>query len=112
MAASLLITLRLIRVFYKEKCGVGFFAINICREFQSGSKVTIAESWFFSFPLMKLSAALGGVDFGENSRSVSGAQRGGRNRSVNATGGEGAELGVWEQVRGPRSLQDLFWVCD
>lgn len=46
--------------------------------------------------------ALGGGDFEEKDRSVSGAQGGGRNRNVNATSGEGvlqAELGVGEQVR-------------
>lgn len=60
---------------------------------------------------MKLSEALAGVGFGENSRSVSGAQRGGKDRNVNPgdwVGGFQASLGVWEQVRGPRSLQALI----
>lgn len=54
------------------------------------------------FSMTEAFSGLGGGDFEEKGRAVSGAQGGGRNRNVNTTSAEGAlqaELGVGEQVR-------------
>lgn len=73
---------------------------------QSGSKVTVAEPWFFSSQRMKLSAALGG-DSGEN-RLVSEARRG-RNRNVSTAEGEGAQAELESGTASEaRSLQASF----
>lgn len=66
------------------------FAINICREFQSGSRATtIAESWFLSFQLRERAPALGAGHFGEDWQIGFRSTDEGGKRSPDTSGEEG-----------------------